>query len=98
MEHPVTAATVEGTLSSNHLKGKSLDHLKFRLRDLELATNKFSEKYYIGSGGYGKLHHANKQGSTLITNNIAGTEVYLDPEYLSTVSSSKLSMVSVHKA
>ncbi|KAK1413629.1 hypothetical protein QVD17_35405 [Tagetes erecta] len=33
---------------------------------------------------YLKLHRSNQQGSTLITNNIAGTNIYLDPEYHST--------------
>ncbi|KAI3743491.1 hypothetical protein L1987_61201 [Smallanthus sonchifolius] len=39
----------------------------------------------IADFGFSKLHHANQQGSTLVTYNIAGTEVYLDPEYVSTV-------------
>ncbi|KAL8259619.1 hypothetical protein R6Q59_027572 [Mikania micrantha] len=54
-EHSTTA--LEGT-SSNHLKGRNLDHLKFRLNDIELATNKFSKTYCIGSGGYGMVYKA----------------------------------------
>ncbi|KAJ0736028.1 putative protein kinase RLK-Pelle-LRR-I-1 family [Helianthus annuus] len=52
-----TVAAVEGT-TSNHFKGKSLDHLRLRLNDIELATNKFSETCYIGSGGYGMVYKA----------------------------------------
>ncbi|KAJ0511682.1 putative protein kinase RLK-Pelle-LRR-I-1 family [Helianthus annuus] len=52
-----TVAAVEGT-TSNHFKGKSLDHLRLRLTDIELATDKFSETCYIGSGGYGMVYKA----------------------------------------
>ncbi|KAI3743493.1 hypothetical protein L1987_61203 [Smallanthus sonchifolius] len=92
-KHEQSTSAVEGT-TSNHLKGKSLDHLRLRLSDIESATAKFSETYCIGSGGYGmiadfglsKLQRATQQGTTIVTNNIAGTEVYLDPEYLKTES------------
>ncbi|KAM0065844.1 putative protein kinase RLK-Pelle-L-LEC family [Helianthus debilis subsp. tardiflorus] len=58
-ELPITpAAAFNGTSLSNHLKVKSLDHLKFRLCDLELATNKFSKTYCIGSGAYGNVYKA----------------------------------------
>ncbi|KAJ0511675.1 putative protein kinase RLK-Pelle-CrRLK1L-1 family [Helianthus annuus] len=40
------------------LNGKSLDHLRLRLNDIELATDKFSETCYIGSGGYGMVYKA----------------------------------------
>ncbi|KAJ0736033.1 putative protein kinase RLK-Pelle-LRR-I-1 family [Helianthus annuus] len=53
-----TLVAVEGTTSSNHLKGKSLDHLRLRLNDIELATGNFSETYCIGSGGYGMVYKA----------------------------------------
>ncbi|KAJ0736021.1 putative protein kinase RLK-Pelle-LRR-I-1 family [Helianthus annuus] len=52
-----TLVAVEGT-TSNHLKGKSLDHLRLRLNDIELATGNFSETYCIGSGGYGMVYKA----------------------------------------
>ncbi|KAI7731906.1 hypothetical protein M8C21_027227, partial [Ambrosia artemisiifolia] len=52
-----TAVAVEGT-TSNHLKGKSMDHLRLQLNDIELATDNFSETYCIGSGGYGKVYKA----------------------------------------
>ncbi|KAM0065677.1 putative protein kinase RLK-Pelle-LRR-I-1 family [Helianthus debilis subsp. tardiflorus] len=52
-----TVAAIEGT-TSNHFKGKSLDHLRLRLIDIELATDKFSKTCYIGSGGYGMVYKA----------------------------------------
>ncbi|KAK9057851.1 hypothetical protein SSX86_022689 [Deinandra increscens subsp. villosa] len=72
--HEHLAVTVEGT-SSNHLKGKNLERLKFRLSDLELATNKFSNTYCIGSGGYGmvykaELDHFDAISSTTVEGNV----------------------------
>ncbi|KAJ0736020.1 putative protein kinase RLK-Pelle-LRR-I-1 family [Helianthus annuus] len=52
-----TVAAVEGT-TSNHFKGKSLDHLRLRLTDIESATDKFSKTCCIGSGGYGMVYKA----------------------------------------
>ncbi|MFS7990783.1 putative protein kinase RLK-Pelle-LRR-I-1 family [Helianthus anomalus] len=49
---------LEKALELQHKHGKSLDKLRFQLRDIELATNKFSETYLIGSGGYGKVYKA----------------------------------------
>nr|GEV93594.1 protein kinase-like domain, phloem protein 2-like protein [Tanacetum cinerariifolium] len=44
--------------SSTHQKGKSLEHLKIGLSEIELATENFGEKYCIGSGGFGKVYKA----------------------------------------
>ncbi|XP_071720199.1 uncharacterized protein [Rutidosis leptorrhynchoides] len=38
----------------------------------------------IADFGLSRFHHANKEEKTVYTTNIAGTEVYLDPEYLKT--------------
>ncbi|XP_021979108.1 probable receptor-like protein kinase At2g23200 [Helianthus annuus] len=35
---------------------QNLDHLKIALKDIQLATENFDEKYCIGSGGYGKVY------------------------------------------
>ncbi|KAK1413628.1 hypothetical protein QVD17_35404 [Tagetes erecta] len=60
--------TAEGALSSNHLKDKNENWVA-----------------KIADFGLSKLHHSNQQGcSTHVTNNIAGTNIYLDPEYKST--------------
>nr|KAJ0227870.1 hypothetical protein LSAT_V11C100018240 [Lactuca sativa] len=50
----------EGT-SMDRLKGKDFEHLKIKLSDLEFATEEFSEKFCIGSGGYGKVYKAKLQ-------------------------------------
>ncbi|KAL8239285.1 hypothetical protein R6Q59_015852 [Mikania micrantha] len=50
--------TVVEDASCNRLKEKKLDHLRFRLSDIEVATNKFSNTYCIGSGGYGMVYKA----------------------------------------
>ncbi|PWA91734.1 protein kinase-like domain, Phloem protein 2-like protein [Artemisia annua] len=42
----------------NSSRGKSLEHLKIGLTDIELATENFAEKYRIGSGGYGNVYKA----------------------------------------
>ncbi|GKA75872.1 kinase-like domain, phloem protein 2-like protein, partial [Tanacetum coccineum] len=44
--------------SSSHLKRKNLEHLKIALNDIELATENFSDKYYIGKGGFGVVYKA----------------------------------------
>ncbi|CAH1429384.1 unnamed protein product [Lactuca virosa] len=50
----------EGT-SMDRLKGNDFEHLKIKLSDLEFATEEFSEKFCIGSGGYGKVYKARLQ-------------------------------------
>ncbi|KAI3677193.1 hypothetical protein L1987_86815 [Smallanthus sonchifolius] len=81
-KHEQSTSAVEGT-TSNHLKGKSLDHLRLQLSDIESATDD-NWVAKIADFGLSKLQSATQQGSTVVTNNIAGTEVYLDPEYLKT--------------
>ncbi|GJS34780.1 kinase-like domain, phloem protein 2-like protein [Tanacetum coccineum] len=40
------------------LQGKSLEHLKIGLSEIELATDNFAEKYCIGFGGFGRVYKA----------------------------------------
>nr|XP_043608996.1 uncharacterized protein LOC122580917 [Erigeron canadensis] len=47
---------------SNRLKVNILDHLRFRLSDIQLSTDNFSDAYRIGSGGYGAVYKS-KPGS-----------------------------------
>ncbi|GJW84800.1 kinase-like domain, phloem protein 2-like protein, partial [Tanacetum coccineum] len=54
-EHPRNAID---SASSSPLKWKNLEHLKIALNDIELATENFAEKYYIGSGGFGTVYKA----------------------------------------
>ncbi|KAL9999210.1 putative protein kinase RLK-Pelle-LRR-I-1 family [Helianthus debilis subsp. tardiflorus] len=51
-------ARLERALELQCKHGKSLDHLRLRLNDIELATENFSETYCIGSGGYGMVYKA----------------------------------------
>ncbi|XP_071718350.1 receptor-like protein kinase ANXUR2 [Rutidosis leptorrhynchoides] len=55
-------------------------------RDIKSANILLDENWVAKNADFGlsRLHHACQQGSTLITYNIAGTDLYLDPEYLST--------------
>ncbi|XP_076938468.1 receptor-like protein kinase ANXUR2 [Bidens hawaiensis] len=55
-------------------------------RDIKSANILLDDNWVakIADFGLSKLHPACQQGSTLITYNIAGTDVYLDPEYLKT--------------
>ncbi|PWA90232.1 protein kinase-like domain, Concanavalin A-like lectin/glucanase domain protein [Artemisia annua] len=57
-ENPDLSRNVVDGTSSNHLKGKNLEHLEIRLNDIIQATNNFDEAYYIGSGGFGKVYKA----------------------------------------
>ncbi|PWA82372.1 protein kinase-like domain, Phloem protein 2-like protein [Artemisia annua] len=45
-------------ISFHHLKSKNLDHLRIGLNDIEMATEKFAEKYLIGAGGFGMVYMA----------------------------------------
>ncbi|MFS7989814.1 putative protein kinase RLK-Pelle-LRR-VIII-1 family [Helianthus anomalus] len=40
------------------IAGENLDHLKFRLNYINLATNKFSETLFIRFGTYGEVYKA----------------------------------------
>ncbi|KAJ0503374.1 putative protein kinase RLK-Pelle-LRR-I-1 family [Helianthus annuus] len=55
-------------------------------RDIKSANILLDDTWVakIADFGLSKLQCTNQQGTTLVTNNIAGTEVYLDPEYLNT--------------
>ncbi|GJU10050.1 kinase-like domain, phloem protein 2-like protein [Tanacetum coccineum] len=44
--------------SSYHLRWKNLEHLKIGLDVIEMATEKFADKYCIGSGGFGTVYKA----------------------------------------
>ncbi|KAD5802980.1 hypothetical protein E3N88_14340 [Mikania micrantha] len=44
--------------SSNPLKEGHMDHLKLPLKEIIQATENFSERYLVGSGGYGKVYKA----------------------------------------
>ncbi|KAJ9559424.1 hypothetical protein OSB04_014038 [Centaurea solstitialis] len=48
----------ENPESSNHLKEKSLEHLKIQLREIVFATDNFANTYLIGRGGYGMVYKA----------------------------------------
>nr|XP_043609238.1 uncharacterized protein LOC122581141 isoform X2 [Erigeron canadensis] len=55
-------------------------------RDIKSANILLDDKWEakIADFGLSKLHPTHDQHSTLITGNIGGTEVYIDPEYLET--------------
>ncbi|KAJ0736018.1 putative protein kinase RLK-Pelle-LRR-I-1 family [Helianthus annuus] len=55
-------------------------------RDIKSANILLDDTWVakIADFGLSKLQCTNQQGTTLITNNVAGTEVYLDPEYVNT--------------
>nr|XP_043624501.1 uncharacterized protein LOC122596057 isoform X2 [Erigeron canadensis] len=85
-QSPEHSAAGEDT-SSIHLKVNTLDHLKIQLSDIKSATQNFSDKYRIGSGGFAtvykaKLDHFDAKSSSTV--NIGETKVDL-PKIRSTV-------------
>ncbi|GKB89462.1 kinase-like domain, phloem protein 2-like protein, partial [Tanacetum coccineum] len=57
-ENPELPRNASDATSSDHLKGKNLEHLKIRLNDINKATNNYDDAYCIGSGGFGKVYIA----------------------------------------
>ncbi|KAJ0636634.1 putative protein kinase RLK-Pelle-L-LEC family [Helianthus annuus] len=78
-----------------HINGKPtlLENMVFVIsamivhRDIKSANILLDNTWVakIADFGLSKLQCTNQQGTTLITNNVAGTKVYLDPEYENTV-------------
>lgn len=70
----------------DYLHTNTTDKKKIIHRDIK-SVNILLGKYWeakIADFGLSKFYPANQLGSTIFTNNIAGTEVYLDPEYAKT--------------
>ncbi|XP_071719550.1 uncharacterized protein [Rutidosis leptorrhynchoides] len=70
----------------NYLHNKSEEEERIVHRDIKsgnilLGVNLVAK---IADFGLSRFHKVNKEKNTLYTNNIAGTEVYLDPEYMNT--------------
>ncbi|GKD61766.1 kinase-like domain, phloem protein 2-like protein, partial [Tanacetum coccineum] len=93
-ENPELQRNAVDNTSSNHLRWQNLEHLKIGHNDIEMATEKFADKYCIGSGGYSmsfdnliadfglsKFHPVDQDASTFNASTIAGTPMYFDPEY-----------------
>ncbi|GJY45861.1 kinase-like domain, phloem protein 2-like protein [Tanacetum coccineum] len=57
-ENPELQRNAVDSTSSYHLRGRNLEHLKIGFKHIEMATEKFADKYLIGSGGYGMVYKA----------------------------------------
>ncbi|KAL8224635.1 hypothetical protein R6Q59_000271 [Mikania micrantha] len=51
-QHEVSVAKASTSIGFK----KDIDHLKIPLKDIQLATNNFSQDYIIGRGGYGSVY------------------------------------------
>ncbi|XP_071727425.1 probable receptor-like protein kinase At2g23200 [Rutidosis leptorrhynchoides] len=70
----------------NYLHNKTEDEERIIHRDIKSGNILLGVKLVakIADFGLSRFHYANQEKETIYTNNIAGTQVYLDPEYLKT--------------
>ncbi|XP_071690569.1 uncharacterized protein [Rutidosis leptorrhynchoides] len=71
----------------DYLHTKIIDNEQMMIhRDIKSANILLGKNWEakIADFGLSKFYSTNQLGSTIVTNNIAGTDVYLDPEYLKT--------------
>ncbi|GJW25849.1 kinase-like domain, phloem protein 2-like protein [Tanacetum coccineum] len=73
------------------LQGKNMGHLEIPLCDIKLAIDNFADAYQIGNWeakiadfGLSRFYPETHEANTIYTDNIAGTYIYLDPEYQNT--------------